>query len=295
MVGVYSGPLGVCVSTYSEVIGPSAVYQPEIRDAELALWEAPLARLEIFAGVARRHMSLSVGIDSDDVFLRTISAPSSLTDTQLEQVAIVEAVSNLPVPPEEICLDFLRQQSEASVNQDVKLAFCRRERIDEIEANAEEVRVPVWVVDRDIQAIHDAVIELVKSVNNTHISYPFAILLTDRSLRVVICISETDLEAYPIRGCENKPMLSDDLPEQLANAWLRCRMSRAAIPEKLSVLYVTGNSIDMRDSLLASIESRLCPAMCFSAQSIVRNQEDEVKPPDEALLISLGMAKRSLA
>lgn len=295
MVGVYSGPLGVCLSSYSDEMVPMVVYQPETRDSELPLWEASLARLEILTGVGRRQMSLSVALPSDDVFLRTISAPSSLTDAQLEQVAIVEAVSNLPVPPEEICLDFTRELSGASSNQNVRMAFCRRERVDEIEANSEEVRVPVWVVDRDIQAIHDAVTHLGKPGNKLSSSYPFGILLTERSLRLVICLGETDLDAYPLRSSEQGSLISENLPDQLANAWLRCRMSRVGLPERLTFLYITGKSTELDQSLLSAIDAKLCPAAFFSAQETIENQDDELMPPDEALLVALGMALRSLS
>lgn len=295
MVGVYSGPLGVCLYSYSDETVPMVFYQPETRDSELPLWEAPLARLEMCAGVGRRQMSLSVALASDDVFLRTISAPSSLSDAQLEQVAIVEAVSNLPVPPEEICLDFIREISETSSNQNVQMAFCRRERLDEIEANAEEVHVPVWVVDRDIQAIHDAVTYLRRSENKEILSYPFGILLTESSLRLVICLGETDLDAYPLRSSEQGASISENLPDQLANAWLRCRMSRIGAPERLTSLYITGNSTELDQSLLSDINARFCPAVHFSAQEITRNTEDDVMPPDEVILVALGMALRSLS
>ena len=58
--------------------------------------------------------ALALGIPSADIFIKTIEIPTGLDDQQIAQLSVVEAVSNLPVPPEEVCSDFLRRSLDTT-------------------------------------------------------------------------------------------------------------------------------------------------------------------------------------
>jgi DNA-binding Lrp family transcriptional regulator len=240
-------------------------------------------------------MALAIALDADDVFLRTITVPEGLDDAQLEQVAIVEAVSNLPVPPEEICLDFTRVTSDDH-DELIGIAFCRRERIDEILACAEEVNIPVHVVDRDVQAIHDAIADKALS-EDVVIKYPFCIVLTEVSPRIIICLGPTDFEVYPIRMPLNDIEDSyTSLLTQVGNCWTRCRMSRSIIPDALERLFMVGNVASKVKWPPINPEASVSKQMDI----LIMNESVEIAPansfvPDEIVLIALGMSQRRLA
>lgn len=293
-IGGYWGRLGVCLVHQSLDTKPIAVFVPSGKDLESSVWDEAVVKLEALGGVRRVQMVLAIALDADDVFVRTITVPEGLDERQLEQVAIVEAISNLPVPPEEICLDFIRGNSD-SRDEMVGIAFCRRERIDEILACAEEINIPVHVVDRDVQAIHDAIADRA-FLEDRKIKYPYGIVLTEVSPRIVICLGPTEFEVYPIR------MQSNDVEErcaslltQLGNCWTRCRMSRANISEVLEQVLIIGDMVPMPNWSSASSEVSVSKKIdnLLIGQSVERVSANDYVP-DEIVLIALGMSKRRL-
>lgn len=294
-VGVYWGSLGICLAHQSPGKKPIAVYVPIGKDAENSAWDEAAIRLETLCGVARSQVALSVALNADDMFVRAITVPEGLDDRQLEQVAIVEAVANLPVPPEEICLDFIRAGIEGR-DEIVKIAFCRRERIDEILACAEEIAIPVHVVDRDVQAIHD-VIDQSLSTKDERIEYPFGIVLPEVAPRIAICLGPTDFEVYPIRLPSNENEdLSAGLISQLGNCWTRCRMSRSVMATCLEQVFVVGNKLAPYGFLSigqeGDVSKRIVPLVISSD---VEMAAPNSFLPEEVVLIALGMSGRSLA
>lgn len=290
-IGGYWGSLGVCLVRQSPGEKPIAVYVPIAKDAENSAWDESLIKLEAICGTKRSQMALSVALNADDMFVRTIIVPEGLDEHQLEQVAIVEAVANLPVPPEEVCLDLIRGNVDGH-NEEVKIAFCRREKIDEILASAEEVGLPVHVVDRDVQAIHDVIAHRASQAKNS-VGYPFGIVLTEVLPRIAICIEPTDFEIYPIRLQQNDDEDSGaGLFAQLRNCWTRCRMSRAINAAALERVYVVGSSLPQP---LTVTSADLCKHIeTLSIGQSVETVAPNGYAPDEVILIALGMTNRSL-
>lgn len=290
-IGGYWGSQGVCLAHRAPGKKPTIVYVPASNDAGAAPWEEAVIKLEALYGITRAHMALAIAISADDVFVRSISVPVGLNEQQLEQVAIIEAVANLPVPPEEICLDFVRGTGDGR-DEAVDIAFCRRDRIDAILAEAEEIGIPVHVVDRDIQAIHDAISESAAE-DGLKIEYPIGIVLTEVSPRIAIFLEPTDFEQYPIRLQLTDPeALQTSLMAQLGSCWTRCRMSRERVAEVLEQVFVLGNISPPAHYPLDNVGKKI--------DSFTINQRVEMVAangyvPDEVLLIALGMSGRCLA
>jgi len=294
-IGGYWGRLGVCLVSRSQGLPPTVVYVPSGKDTESAGWGEAVLKLEALSGIKRAQMAFAMALDTDDVFLRTITVPEGLDERQLEQVAIVEAVSNLPVPPEEICLDFIRGSSDGR-DETVGIAFCRRERIDEILANAEEVNVPVHVIDRDVQAIHDAIENKALS-ENTDIKYPYGIVLTELSSRIVICLGPTEFEVYPVRiPTDDIAELGVSLLTQLKHCWMRCKMSRPIDSEVLEQVLVIGDVAPRFDwqSMNAETSSSKKIDHLLIDQFVEKDSANDYAP-DEIILIALGMSGRCLS
>ena len=298
-VGMYWGDEGVCLVHQGTSGRRTCVYQPPSVDGEQSPLSIAIKKLKTYGNITSRDLSLAVAINADDVFIRSLVVPSGLSDAQLEQVAIVEAVANLPVPPEEICMDFMRtDQSESGQNENVRLAFCRRERIDDILAAAEGVPVSVSVVDRDVQALHDAV--LGRALNSGMIDapdHPFAMLLTEITPRLVICLDALSFETYPIRIPVNPtPELLEDLRQQLSNCWMRCRMVRGDDSMALNRLICIGAALPVDGGWLHGLNGmencEVFPCATMDLQSLI--VPGESNPPDEALLIAAGMCDRAL-
>lgn len=290
MVGVYWGDHGSCFIYRPTVGDPLVAYEPASKTADAPIWESTLTRLEAISGVSRRNISLAIALSADDVFLRSMTVPLGLSDAQLDQIAIVEAVANLPVPPEEICLDFVREGPVDTNNEQVNLAFCRRERMDEILACAEEVSVPAWVVDRDVQAIHDAINAELADANVT-LAYPFGVLLTDLSPRLLICLSASRIETYPIR------LDQSSLDDEISNCWVRCRLSLSLATEQLSQIVVVGDLLETALGVLEGIAEKTGAEMVrYSPRHIDKSSLMGTQPPSpEVFLVALGMAFRRLS
>ena len=165
--------------------------------------------------------ALALGIPATDIFIKSIEIPPGLDDKQVAQLSIVEAVSNLPVPPEEICSDFLRSaMGVESHNEKVDLAFCRREVIDTLSILAEDVGISLAIVDRELQAIHDAAQWcLAKQRGIMEAQYPLGILMQEEDARFLICRSALDLTSYELNSNSlqhlNQAQCAD--PEELKN------------------------------------------------------------------------------
>ena len=294
-VGVYSGEAGVCLVKAEVPSGYRCIYQPPTPEAEQPALLSAMQRLRALSPVAQRHVSLSVALDADEVFVRPLTLPSGLSDDQVAQIAIVEAVANLPVPPEEICLDFIRAGSVSDSDETVRLAFCRRERIDEILAQAETAAVTVSVIDRDIQALHDALVsEHGRLGLGAPFEYPFGII-TQIKPRLLICLSPNSFETYPIRISEiTDAMAFDALRQQVVTYWNRSCMLRADEQRPLSLVLL----LDARGGADRSMQTSSDGAPAFRRLAMSELQgamlDDEVAPPLEARLIALGMAGRQL-
>lgn len=292
-IGAYWGTSGVCLAHRASSGAIVLAYVPANKDLNTLAWEEAVLKMEVLCGLKRGRMALAVALSADDVFLRTMTIPEGLNDSQLEQVAIVEAVANVPVPPEEICLDFLRGD-EGNSDGVVRLAFCRRERVDAILAHAEEVRIPVHVVDRDIQAIHDAI--TVRAKYGSHkIAYPFGLFLTDISPRFVVCLGPTEFEAYPIRLPQNTDEnFMDDIASQLGNCWMRCRMARSKVDTTLTQVYVIGDFWAPELQMEFSTKHNNFPVTKFPSEMAVGDITLGDQVPEEIALIATGMANRVL-
>lgn len=142
---------------------------------------------------------LALGVPSAEVFTKTTSVPLGLNDKELAQLCLVEAVVNLPIPPEEVCADFLCEVApDGETQAPVKIAFCRREIVDELILTAEDAGVSLAIVDRNIQAIHDATLWLTQAGEFSEGGYPFAILVETEPISLIVALNELDLVSYVI-------------------------------------------------------------------------------------------------
>lgn len=293
-VGVYWGALGICLAYRPLGERAAVVYIPAIKDVESSVWDEATTKLGALCEIKPAQIAFAVALSADDVFVKLINVPDGLDEGQVEQVAIVEAVANLPVPPEEICLDFIREDG-GGADAAVKIAFCRRERIDEILGWAEELGVPVHVVDRDVQAIHDVIANRI-SLGAGVIEYPFGVVLTEVSPRFVICLDPTNFEIYPIRLQRlSDGELGESLSTQLENCWTRCKMSRINVGDQVKQIFVIGDDFSSLDGLSVprndGVFRDLVP---FSIVQHVDISAPNGYLPEEVLLTALGMAGRNL-
>ena len=295
-LGAYWGSAGVCLVGQSAQTGTVCVYQPPVSDPDQFPLGTAIRKVQAIYGSVTAGVALAVAIDADDVFVRSLTVPAGLSDKQLAQVAIVEAVANLPVPPEEICLDFMRIGSAPDAqNEIIRLAFCRRERIDVILADAESVSVSVAIVDRDVQAIHDAVIAFMNLPDAQEKTiYPFGMMLTELEPRLVICLDALTFEIYPIRLASGSiTEIQGDLRQQISHCWTRCRMSRSEEALQIAVLIVIGSGLPDDPVWLKDVASE-------NARDVYRLSVDASKsllpgepvPPDEVFLIASGLTRR---
>lgn len=310
-IGVYWGDAGLCLVRRDADGTGTCIYQPASNDAANAVNVAPtplagvLQQLVANEGHAGQRLALSVAIDADDVFVRDMKVPVGLSDAELEQAAIIEAVANLPVPPEEICLDFIRLGETDTApagrpglrEENVRLAFCRRERLDEILAQTESAPVSVRVVDRDAQALHDMAAAHLATQSHGEIEsiYPFALLLTEIKPRLVICLAPLALESYALRlPSGDAASWVTEIGQQISSCWLRCRMGRDAdhVTDNTlrHVVCIGAADAAFRTELAAHIG---LPVLRLPIKEQAWLTVGGVVPPDEALLIAAGMAGRT--
>lgn len=300
-VGVYSGEAGICLVKADALLGYRCIYQPPTLEAEQPALKAAVQKLQALSDVESRDLTLSVALEADEVFVRPLALPSGLSDEQVEQIAIVEAVANLPVPPEEICLDFIRASDLSGDNDDgnevVRLAFCRRERVDEILAEAEAAACTVSVIDRDLQALHDALISAHDLPEiGTSFAYPFGVI-TQIKPRLLICLSPNTFETYPIQIVESTGVAAyDALRLQVTNYWNRSCMLRSDETRQLSVVLLLDGCGLEAATISAAPSPDGAPPFRFVSNPNSQSAmvDDDIAPPLEVRLIALGMAGRRL-
>lgn len=297
-LGVYWGTQGACISLKKADGRWAYVFQPPAPDGLRATLLLALQRMEAHTGIPCRSFGFAVAIDADDVFVRSLRVPAGLSERQLEQASIVEAVSSLPVPPEEICLDFLRQSHEEDHKEaEVSVAFCRRDVIDQILAESEGLQADIIAVDRDAQAIHDAAVAYLDHIHVPETSiYPIAIVLLEISPRVVVCLAEATLEIYPLRltSGDMAGSAQADLTQQLASCWTRCRMSYGAQTQPLQHILVIGAADTQAVNQVHQLGLDGAPDVLTLAPRLSGRWDaaGDFIPTDEVLLISAGMATR---
>lgn len=296
-VGTYCGDLGVCF-VYKNPTGHRLyLYQPSTAEGGDFPLAAAIEKFCARVDASGVRFALAVAMRADDVFVRSMSVPTGLSDAQLEQLAIVEAVANLPVPPEEICLDFMRLAGSADTPEEtLRLAFCRRERVDEILAVTEAFPLSVGVIDRDVQAIHDAVLAVVATSGQADsVTYPFGLLLTEITPRLVIYLDALTCESYPIRLSASEPeAMQSDLRQQISHCWTRCRMAQGQAAPSLGSLICIGEGLPTESAWLSGLSIEEGMGVVRLDLSKVRDGVQEgVMPPDEIWLIASGMATRS--
>ena len=299
-VGTYCGDVGVCFVYTDAVDQPCCFYQPPMQETERFLLAVAVDKFCALVGASKQHWTLAVALSADDVFVRSIVTPGGLSDAQLEQLAIVEAVADLPVPPEEICLDFIRLDDAVEAREGkAKLAFCRRERIDEILAVAEEMPLSVSVVDRDAQALHDAVLSVTAASGRATLGYPFGLLLPEINPRLIVCLDALTFEIYPVRLLTSEPItLQADLRQQISHCWTRCRMAHGVDDLTLETLLCIGEGLPDDAAWLAGLSSEAgLNVSCLALSSLrdrTRMLADGCAPADEVWLVAFGMANRTL-
>lgn len=296
-VGVYSGEAGVCLVKEERPSGYRCIYQPPVPEAEQPALLSAMQKLRVLSVDDRWALTLSVALDTDEVFVRPLVLPPGLSDEQVAQIAIVEAVANLPVPPEEICLGFIREREGSDGDDMVRLAFCRRERVDEILAQAETAATVVMVIDRDIQALHDALVGAQGSPGlGDAFAYTFGIV-TQIKPRLLICLSANTFETYPLRIDESAgAAVHDALRQQVATYWNRSCMLRSDETSQLSVLLFLDRPGLAETAIPAPSSSDELPPFRRVAKTDLQGvmMDEELEPPLEARLIALGMAGRHL-
>ena len=234
----------------------------------------------------------AVGIPSGDIFTKSIKIPSGLDDLQVEQLSLVEAISNLPVPPEEVCADFLRNETTLeAMNETVEVAFCKRALIDELSLLAEDAALQVAVVDRDIQAIHDAAVWCASGqLTQAEALYPLGIVMPGDRGRFIICRGPLDLNGYELPQ-ENAS--SDHHQENVEVDSLAVYCRRAGLSESttgyLKTLWVV-NETPGKNSL-----SGVAPYAALAQNvGLINPLVADLAPgaPVEGLMVALGMALR---
>lgn len=225
---------------------------------------------------------LALGIPAGDVFIKTIDVPLGLEERDLMQLAVVEAVANLPVPPEEVCADYLRMGSPVrSGQQQIKIAFCRREIIDDLALMAEDAGAQLAMIDRDIQAIHDAALWLIaRHAPEVQVEYPLLLLWITDSPTLIVARDELDLVQYSLQ--------ITDLVEQIHASCRRAGLSDDAGLRDLWVFQTPG----VDDNLVSLLAMRQGPVHWLVPEEILGVS---TMPPLTLLVTALGMALRETA
>lgn len=298
LLGVYWGVRGACLVLNKPDGGRYCVFQPPTVDGPNSTLSLALQRMEVLTGFSRRDIGLAVAVDADDVFFRSLQVSAGMSERQVAQVAIVEAVASLPVPPEEICLDFIRTDLvDGGAAEMISVAFCRREVIDEILAESEGIGANILVVDRDAQALHDATLAYLDPEQSSRDAvYPFAMLLTESNPRVLICLNALTLETYPLRLPASPGADHSDLTQQIANCWTRCRMAHGANLPPLRCIVELGSSDPGHGINPGQLGLEIPPKVVVLPSGLQQAWDAvvDVAPPDEVMLIASGMAGRGL-
>lgn len=304
-VGAWWGRAGVCLArarpmdSFQTVM--EVVYEPceldfvNQTDMGLSNREETVNALRCAAERLRGlEFTLALGIPSGDIFIKNIEIPAGLTTKQIEQISVVEAVSNLPVPPEEICADFLKHKhnAEKSVNTErIDIAFCKRGLIDDLGIVAEDAGVVLSVVDRDIQAVHDATLWCAKEQgSHKSVEYPLGVLIEGEEKTFIVSRSALDHVSYAFKSADN--IVSSDTVSKELQAYCR----RAGLdfengrPLNQLFLVVDANSSTVAASNIENLSQEtleINPATCVKGDGGIS--------PVYGLIVAMGMALRKAA
>lgn len=225
---------------------------------------------------------LALGVPAGDVFIKTIDVPAGLGDSELRQLSVVEAVANLPVPPEEVCADYLRMGPALKSGQEqIRIAFCRRDLIDEMSLLAEDAGVQLAVIDRDSQALHDAALWLISRYQHeVTIAYPVLLLWATDPCLLIIARDALDLVAYSLQ--------TGALLEQIDAS---CR--RAGVSDESGALELwVFQSRDADTKLAHLLTTRRGPVHLLEPENIVPAGSLPPRVPLLPWTTALGMALR---
>ena len=243
------------------------------------------------------EFTLALGIPSGDIFIKNIEIPAGLTTKQIEQISVVEAVSNLPVPPEEICADFLKQDSEnAAHTERIDIAFCKRGLIDDLGIVAEDAGVVLSVVDRDIQAIHDATLWCANVQGGLKsVVYPLGILIEDDEKTFIVSRNALDHVSYVFKSTNNAvgDLVADaDLILKELQAYCRRAGLDFENGRPLQQLFLIGGG-DSNAVAISNLEHMSQQTLEVHPAALVKG--DGGTSPVYGLMVAIGMALRQAA
>ena len=304
IVGAWWGRAGVCLvrakpmndSQYlmEVVYEPCGILPTFGADTEKSHREQMINALRCAAErMGKLSMTLALGIPSGDIFIKAIEIPAGLTPKQIEQVSMVEAVSNLPVPPEEICSDFIKSNSAQPTHTErIEIAFCKRSLIDDLGIVAEDAGVVLSVIDRDIQAIHDATCWWVNSwVGLEPIAYPFGILIQSEENTFIVARSELDHVSYVFKS--NDAMGDLDAATDSVQKELQAYCRRAGLSfetgHPLKRLFLVGGA-ESKAIRVSDLDGLSEAALEVDPLALVKNEANV--PPAYGLMVAMGMALR---
>lgn len=146
---------GYCVETYAvEPLPPNAVSEKQIADP--ALVGEVIARAVSRSGTKARNAAIAVAGAS--VITKVVQMPDSLGEYDLEEQIKAEADQYIPYPIEEVSLDFnvIGPSDKISGMNDVLLAACRREQVEQRCSALEIAGLKPHVVDIEAYALENA-------------------------------------------------------------------------------------------------------------------------------------------
>lgn len=243
--------------------------------------------------------TLALGIPSGNIFIKKIEIPAGLTTKQIEQISVVEAVSNLPVPPEEICADFLKPHSEQAAHTErIEIAYCKRGLIDELGIIAEDAGVAMSIVDREVQAIHDATLWCVERHSDARpIEYPLGILIENNQNAFIVSRSELDHVSYVFNNMDHASRGSVGTTESVQKE-LQAYCRRAGLNfetgASLQQLFVV-NDGEAQSIAAFEPESLAECTVVLNPISLVKAVGESERPPVYGLMVAMGMALREAA
>ncbi len=233
--------------------------------------------------------ALALGIPAGDIFIKNVEIPAGLTTKQIEQISVVEAVSNLPVPPEEICADFIKFNSAQTAHiERIEIAFCKRSLIDDLGIVAEDAGVVISIVDRDVQAIHDAICWWVNCQFELElIEYPFGVLIQSEENTFVVARSELDHVSYVFKNIDDA---TTDLIEKELQAY--CRRAGLSFETGCSLkrLFLVGGA-ESKAIRVSDLDGLAEATLELDPLALVKNEAHV--PPAYGLMVAMGMALRS--
>ena len=289
-------PMGKAQTLLEVVYEPCGTFPTLGEDGESSCREQMINALRCAAErLGNLRFTLAIGIPSGDIFNKNIEIPAGLTTKQIEQVSVVEAVSNLPVPPEEICADFLKSTLvQLTHTERIDIAFCKRSLIDELEIFAEDAGVVVSIVDRDVQAIHDAILwGLSSQLNLESIAYPLGVLIESEVSTFIVSRNELDHVPYVFKSVANQEadlVMAEESVLKVLQAY--CRRAGLNCENSLPLKQLFRVSDGLSKAVMASELDRLAEVTLeIDPFAIVRNEGDA--PPAYGLMVAIGMAMRA--